>query len=164
MKTKVYSRKITVFNLIVLLFLGSSIFHAQNTTQVFDTPGTYTWTVPACVTSITVDVWGGGGGGGAVWSRFNPTTNGSSSAEACTAAGGGGGGGFVRRTYTVVPGQNYTVVVGAGGIGGIINNALASNRAQNGSPGGNSTFSGPATTAPGTLTANGGAVGLQQIF
>ena len=91
MKTKVYSRKIGVgiINLIVSLFFGSSIFYAQNTTQVFDTPGTYTWTVPACVTSITVDVWGGGGGGGAVWSRFDPTDNGSFSAEACTAAGGG---------------------------------------------------------------------------
>ena len=139
----------------VFFLIGSHESIAQ-TTDAFSTPGTYTWTVPPCVTTITVQVWGGGGGGGAIWSRFDPTQTSITSDEICTAAGGGGGGGFTTRTYTVVPGQNYTVVVGAGGIGGIINNALPSNRAQNGSVGGNSTFSGPSTATPGTLTALGG--------
>ncbi|MFN5031040.1 MAG: gliding motility-associated C-terminal domain-containing protein [Flavobacteriia bacterium] len=139
----------------VFFLFGANGAFAQ-TTDVFSTPGTYTWTVPPCVTTITVQVWGGGGGGGAVWSRFDPTQTSITSDEICTAGGGGGGGGFTTRTYTVVPGQNYTIVVGAGGIGGIINNALPSNRAQNGSVGGNSTFSGPSTATPGTLTALGG--------
>jgi len=139
----------------VFFLIGANGAIAQ-TTDVFSTPGTYTWTVPPCVTTITVQVWGGGGGGGAIWSRFDPTQTSITSDEICTSAGGGGGGGFTTRTYTVVPGQNYTVVVGAGGIGGIINNALPSNRAQNGSVGGNSTFSGPSTATPGTLTALGG--------
>jgi gliding motility-associated-like protein len=125
---------------------------------IFDVPGTYTWTVPPCVTQITVQAWAGGGGGGAVWSRFSPTSSGPTSNEACTTAGGGGGGGFVSRTYTVVPGQVYTIVVGAGGQGGTVNSS-GDNRANAGSVGGNSTFSGPATAGPGTLTAFGGTGG-----
>jgi gliding motility-associated-like protein len=143
------------FCLLALIFCINNI-NAQNTTETFSTPGTFSWTVPACVNSVTVEVWGGGGGGGAVWSRFDPPSNSPSSDEICTGAGGGGGGGYTRRTYTVVPGQTYTIVVGSGGIGGIVNNSLSTNRAQNGSPGGNSTFSGPATLGPGTLTAFGG--------
>jgi gliding motility-associated-like protein len=162
------SRNLKLINgfsqLLILFLCALNQCFAQNTTDVFNTPGTYSWTVPACVTSITVEVWGGGGGGGAVWSRFDPTTNSSLSAEACTAAGGGGGGGYARRTYTVTPGQTYTIVVGSGGIGGVINNSLASNRAQNGSPGGNSTFSGPATTSFGILTGNGGSGGFAANF
>ena len=142
-----------------IVFLTNYSLIAQ-TTETFSTPGTTTWTVPACVNSITVQVWAGGGGGGAVWSRFDPKTNSPGSNEICPAAGGGGGGGFVSRTYTVVPGQTYNITVGAGGIGGVINNSLSSNRAQNGSAGGNSIFSGPATAGPGTLTAFGGSGGF----
>ena len=125
---------------------------------LYTTPGTYTWIVPTCVDEITVQAWGGGGGGGSVWSRFDPTSSGPTSNEACVTAGGGGGGGYASRTYTVVPGQVYTIVVGAGGIGGTINSS-GNNRANAGSPGGNSTFLGPATVAPGTLTAIGGLGG-----
>jgi len=144
--------------LCILIFYLTRITFGQSPV-IFSTPGTFTWTVPPCVTEITVQVWGGGGGGGAVWSRFNPTQNSVTSDEACTAAGGGGGGGFASRTYTVVPGQTYTIVVGAGGAGGVINNSLSVNRAQNGSAGGNSTFSGPATAGFGTLTGLGGSGG-----
>ncbi len=138
-------------------FLTNFSLNAQ-TTETFSTPGTYTWTVPPCVTQITVQVWGGGGGGGAVWSRFDPTSSGPTSNEACVTAGGGGGGGYASRTYTVVPGQVYTIVVGAKGQGGTINSS-GNNRANPGSSGGNSTFSGPATAGPGTLTAYGGLGG-----
>jgi gliding motility-associated-like protein len=153
---KTYNKLGTVLG---LAFLTNFSLNAQ-TTETFSTPGTTTWTVPACVNSITVQVWAGGGGGGAVWSRFDPKTNSPGSNEICPAAGGGGGGGFVSRTYTVVPGQTYNITVGAGGIGGVINNSLSSNRAQNGSAGGNSIFSGPATAGPGTLTAFGGSGGF----
>lgn len=56
--------------------------------------------IPAGIFEITIKVWGGGGGGG----RGN---NGA----------GGGGGGYSTRTFAVTPGQQYYVVVGAGGNG-----------------------------------------------
>ncbi len=71
------------------------------TTQTYSTAGTYTFTVPAGVTTITVDTWGGGGRGGSRTSGSN-------------AYGGGGGGAFSRHTLSVTPGQTYTVTVGAG--------------------------------------------------
>jgi gliding motility-associated-like protein len=143
----------------LIYFCLSCVFEVKAQSPViYSTPGTFTWTVPACVTQITVQVWAGGGGGGSVWTRFDPVTNSITSDEACVTAGGGGGGGFVSRTYTVVPGEVYTLVVGAGGSGGPIN-ASGNNRANAGLPGGNSTFSGPATQVPGTLTAFGGTGG-----
>lgn len=71
------------------------------TTQTYSTAGTYTFTVPAGVTTITVDTWGGGGRGGSRTSGSN-------------AYGGGGGGAFSRHTLSVTPGETYTVTVGAG--------------------------------------------------
>jgi MSHA biogenesis protein MshQ len=93
-----------IVNLFIFILFSGAFSWAQ-TVQTFTSPGTYSWTVPPCVTSITVQVWGAGGGGGAVWSRFDPTQSSVTSDEICTAAGGGGGGGFTTRTYTVVPGQ-----------------------------------------------------------
>ena len=87
-------------------FLSVKETSAQ-TTQTFTANGTFT--VPAGVTSIKVECWGGGGAGGAA--QGNPS-----------AGGGGGGGSYVRNNaITVVPGQSYTVTVGAGGLG--VNNA-----------------------------------------
>ena len=63
-----------------------------------------TYTVPAGVTRITVQLWGGGGGGG---------TAGGSDAGA-----GGGGGAYTRATFDVSPGQQFAVEVGAGGAAG----------------------------------------------
>lgn len=80
---------------------------AVGQTQTYNTPGTYSFTVPAGVTSITVSAWGAGGaGGGVVGNNNNPR-------------GGGGGeaGSFVRGTMAVTPGTVYTVVVGSGGTG-----------------------------------------------
>lgn len=67
----------------------------------FTTAGTYTWTVPAGVTKISVAAVGGGGGG-----------------TQKSAGGSGGGGGLVSYTnsVSVTPGDIYTVVVGAGGV------------------------------------------------
>jgi len=82
-----------------------------------------TFTVPDGVTSIIVQAWGGGGGGGAV--------NGGSGEKA---AGGGKGGSFVRTTaFTVIPGQMYTVTVGAAGAAGTTGSV-------NGGAGGTSSF------------------------
>jgi gliding motility-associated-like protein len=153
-----------LFKINFVLFVSIIIFKCDRSiaqSQVYTTPGTYTWTVPPCVTEITVQVWGGGGGGGSVWSRFNSVSGNGSNCEQgdeiCATAGGGGGGGFASRTYTVVPGQVYNITVGSGGIASV--NASGENRANNGANGGNSTFSGPATVGPGTLTGFGGSGG-----
>ena len=60
-----------------------------------------TFTVPCGVTSATIECWGGGGGG--------------STRTTAGGGGGGGGGAYSRRVVTLVPGDNCTVTVGAGG-------------------------------------------------
>ena len=135
-------RLITVTAFLLVQFLTNA--------QTYTTPGTYTWVVPPCVTTITVKVWGGGGGGGGTSSRQSNTGD-----EACTEGGGGGGGGFSMRTYSVTPGETYTIVVGAGGGGGV----GANNTAVAGATGGTSTFTGPATVPFGSLTGFGGIGG-----
>jgi hypothetical protein len=68
----------------------------------FTTPGTYTWTAPAGVTSVSVVAVGAGGGGTSVYDSIQ------------LGRGGGGGLGW-KNNITVTPGQTYSVVVGAGG-------------------------------------------------
>lgn len=79
-------------------------------TQTWNTPGTYQWTVPDGITFLLVQVRGGGGGGGGGYDTSDYYLYG---------GGGGGGGGANITTLTVTPGQVLTVVVGAGGTGGI---------------------------------------------
>ena len=70
--------------------------------QEFTTAGTYSWTAPTGVTSVSVVAVGGGSGG----STADP-------------GGGGGGGGLGwRNNIQVTPGQIYTVVVGNGSSAG----------------------------------------------
>lgn len=69
----------------------------------FTTAGTYTWVAPAGVTSVSVVAIGGGGSGGCAYGGGN------------IASGGGGGALSFKNNITVVPGNSYTVVVGAGG-------------------------------------------------
>ena len=66
----------------------------------FDAVGTFSWTAPPGVTSVTYLVVAGGGGGGGV------------------VGGGGGAGGVLSGTLTVIPGTVYPITVGSGGIGG----------------------------------------------
>jgi len=80
----------------------------------FTSTGTTSWTAPAGVTSVNYLVVAGGGAGG--------NHNG----------GGGGGGGVLQGNVPVVPGQSYTVTVGAGG--------SAQSDPSNGGNGGNSQF------------------------
>ena len=98
-----------IFAFVALLKLGAS---AQTTTLTFNNPaqngGTNSFTVPAGVTSITVQCWGGGGGGG---NSNNGTGNG---------GGGGGGGAFAQKVFTsLTAGTVYTINVGAGGSGAL---------------------------------------------
>ena len=116
--------------LIVFIFLLGANLHAQ-TIQVYSSSGIFT--VPACVTTITVQCWGAGGGGG-----------GASEASGGAAGSGGGGGGFATATLTNVSGT-YTVTVGTGGTQGI----GSSSTATDGGPGGSSIFSNGTVTVTG---------------
>jgi len=122
--------------------------------RYYNTAGTYTFTVPnldVCNNIVlTVQLWAGGGGGGGAASRQSSTGN---PYEACSGGGGGGGGGYTKKSFTVTKGQNYTLVVGAGGAAGVGNTGSAA--AANGGDGGNSTFSGNSIS----LTAYGGKGG-----
>jgi hypothetical protein len=127
-------------------------------TQYFFASGTFT--VPAGVTQVEVEVWGGGGGGGA-------TADGTSGSIAGNAGGGGGGGAYCRKRITgLTPGATVAVTVGAGGAS-VANNA--------GGNGGTSSFGaycsctggsggpwGVNTIAPGGLggTASGGDINI----
>jgi len=71
--------------------------------ELYTTPGTYTFVVPAGYTSISAVCVGGGGGGG---NDTDPEEPGS---------GGGGGGLAYQASIAVTPGESLTVVVGSGG-------------------------------------------------
>ena len=65
--------------------------------QEYTSPGSFSWTAPAGVTSVSVVAVGGGGVGN----------------DAANAGGAGGGGGLgYKNNISVTPGQSYTVVVG----------------------------------------------------
>jgi hypothetical protein len=73
--------------------------------NTYTTQGNFTWTCPAGVTSVKVELWGGGGGG--------------AGGNATVASAAGGGGAFAQLTnYVTVPGANYNISVGNGGAGG----------------------------------------------
>lgn len=75
----------------------------ETVTEKFKTAGTFNWTVPAGVTSVTAKVWGPGGNGAA--------------GIATRAGGGAGGGGFRQATnYPVTPGQVIQFRVGSPGV------------------------------------------------
>ncbi|UWG98593.1 DUF5057 domain-containing protein [Dehalobacter sp. DCM] len=105
---------------------------AADTVVTLTTIGSNTWTCPAGVSSIKVELWGGGGGS----ARARNGTK---------LIGGGGGGAYTMGTLTVTPGTAYSYTVGAGGTGGTSSN-------NSGGNGVNSTFQVGAIT----LTANGG--------
>lgn len=127
--------------------------------QVFNTNGTFT--VPAGVTRIMVEVWGGGGAGGG--------TN-----ECCPypsyPSGGGGGGGYGRSILVVTPGINYTVTIGAGGNGGApppqdggdssFGNAIAATGGKCGSTGGQTGGDGGTSTAQFSIAGAPGGNGI----
>jgi len=113
---------------------------AATNTETFTTAGSSSWTAPAGVTSVDVEVWGGGGAGG------RRTTYG--------CGGGGGGGAYAKSTVNVTPGTAYPYTVGAAGTDG----ASPAN-------GGNSTFNNTDVVAEGgksvpSNTATGGSGGL----
>lgn len=108
-----------------------------------------TWTVPAGVTCITVELWGAGGGSGGA--KGNTYVDGFGNTVAYGAgAGGGGGGAFSKtQTITVTPGQVITITVGTGGSAGTTS-------ATNGGNGGTSSVLVGSTTYQ-ALGGSGGA-------
>lgn len=112
----------------------------------YGTPGTYTVTVPNAVgwsaINMRATLQGAGGGGG----------NGVASSNRGTAASGGGGGAGSQISVNianVTPGQTFTLVVGAGGAGGVTYHL-----AQSGGGGGATQFAG--YSAPGGGGGTGG--------
>jgi hypothetical protein len=120
-------------NEITLVIAGGPSTSCAGTPCTFATPGSYTFTVPAGVTSLTVQAWGGGGGAGGGC--------GNTGTAASTGGAGGGGGGYSSTTVSVSAGQTFSLTVAGPGDSGSIATA-----------GGASTFG----TA---LVANGGGGG-----
>lgn len=58
-----FCRRLNVTTGLVFFSFFSFSVYSQNS-STFSTPGTYTWTCPAGVTTINVDLYGAGGGGG----------------------------------------------------------------------------------------------------
>jgi Glycine rich protein len=83
---------------------------AARTLATFNTPGTYTWTVPSRVFSVTLDVWGAYGGN---------SEDHSSIPGAIVLIAPGGAGGEAKATVAVKPGETFEIVVGARGGAGI---------------------------------------------
>jgi len=98
---------------------GGYIYSAgggEGSSTVSDThysAGTYSFSVPAGITSITVKAWGAGGGGGA--------GNGGSGS-----GGNGGGGGYTKGVFAVTPGETLDIVVGSGGSNATVNRTAGS--------------------------------------
>ncbi len=85
----------------ILIALKPDVSPGSTQTETFTSSGTFT--VPNCVTSLTVEAWGGGGGG----------TNASSSGR-----GGGGGGAYTRGIITGLSVGPLSVIVGVAGVAG----------------------------------------------
>jgi hypothetical protein len=128
---------IKLFGLILFFFAFTFNVMAQGETSGTPITTSGTWTVPAGVTLVTVQVWGAGGGGGGGSTAGAPGGN-------KDGGGGGGGGGYSTSVdIAVVPGTNIPYSVGAAGAGGTAGN--------DGSDGGNSSILG--------VSANGGKGG-----
>ncbi|MDW5289722.1 PKD-like domain-containing protein [Formosa sp. PL04] len=122
--------------LLVSLFAFSSQSVLGQEVKNFNNSGNGSWTVPAGVTSVTVEIWGAGGAGGG-------------SKKDNLSGGGGGGGAYISQTYNnITPGQTFNFTVSNGG--------AISNSSGNGNNGGNTSLTPP--TGP-TLTAGGGKGG-----
>jgi hypothetical protein len=93
-------------------YVVSNSASAQNKVVV---TSSQTWTVPASVSKIKVELWGasgGGGGGGAYSYSYSYILNN---------GGSGGSGGFAQQEINVTQSQQFDVVIGSGGYHG--NNA-----------------------------------------
>lgn len=102
---------------------------------LFDTPGDYTWTVPAGVATIWISGAGGGGGGACGSASYS-------------GGGGGGAASTIAKAFAVTPGASINLHVGTGGAGGLP-----------GCSGISASTDGADTVMPGYLTLAGGRGG-----
>jgi len=117
----------------------------------YSSSGTYTFVVPAGVTSLNASVTGGGGGGGGGGYGTGGEQSGS---------GGGGGSGYTTTgSISVTPGETLTVVVGAGGAAGSAQYSRSSGGF--GGTGGTSTLSRGVSTLLTAAAGNGGTGGRE---
>lgn len=120
---------------------GAEIINPTSNAKLFTTVGANSWVCPTGVTSVLITAVGGGGGGG----------GGEGGGGGAKGASGGAGGAWCKRyPVAVTPGNTYTVIVGAKGVGGTSQN--------NGTAGGNTTFNADG----GTLTCGGGGAGQHE--
>ncbi len=99
----------------VPLQVGTPAAPANN--QIFSTPGSQPFIVPAGVTWLGADVWGGGGGGGGFAGGGTAATGCPLPALHKGGGGGGASGAFGRAGFAVTPGETLTIIVGQGGNG-----------------------------------------------
>jgi hypothetical protein len=79
-------------------------------TQTYDTAGTYSFTVPGGIYSLSLDKMSGGGGGG---------PSGYHSGDCHSGVPGYAGSAYTTpQSFSVTPGETLTVIIGAGGAGG----------------------------------------------
>ncbi len=126
-------KQITSLIFALLLFLVSSLGALAQVVVTYPASGSFT--VPAGVTTIKVELWGGGGNGGGVTSSVS--TRG---------AGGGGGGAYVLQNILVNGGEVYNFTIPA----------QITPTTGSGAAGPITTFTGPG----GTFTAPGGGGGI----
>ncbi|MDN7476124.1 hypothetical protein QZM71_14795 [Burkholderia multivorans] len=112
-----------------------------------------TFTVPAGVTTLYVSGCAAGGGGGS-----GASNNGGQSSLVGGGGGGGGGAGqsIIRQPYTVTPGQNISITIGAAGTGGA--GPVTNGAGSAGTSGGNTVVGSLITLTGGGAGVGGGAV------
>lgn len=122
------------------------------------------WTVPANVSSLAIEVYGAGGGGGSAGTNPNAL----SATGQYRGFGGVGSAGtrglYAANTYSVTAGNSLTITIGAGGAGGAnvgssVTPSSAELNGQNGSAGGTTSVVN-STTATTLLSVTGSAGGL----
>lgn len=121
--------------------------------QDYTSAGSYSFTVPAGVYTLTATVVGGGGGGGGTDGNGDQHAGGS----------GGSGGKYVNQSISVTPGQVLSVTVGAGGLpgwcrfnGNFYFGPSGTSGSENGGTGGSSSFGGYTATGGGGGGGNHG--------
>jgi|GEM_PF-6017010 len=77
--------------------------------------GTSTFTVPAGVTKIRVEIYSGGGKGSPAMNLLQSSVSGGVTYTDYSLGSGGGGGGYAEGSVNVVPGTIMTVIVPSGG-------------------------------------------------
>lgn len=136
--------------------------------------GTYSFTVPAGVTSLFVQINGAGGGGGGLGSGSTTMPAFCTAGTGAYAAGGGGGAAGASASYVidVTPGESLTIVIGDGGSGGTTSGGQAGQTTRvrrgavdivsvpGGNPGGRATASVAMASDPSPNACQGSIGGL----